>query len=168
MKIIVCDASPLVFLAKLNRLDLIPEILGDDIFVLRCVVDEVCSDRAGPLETVRLASFFEEARIIDFHSPECPSSALSRSDWSTLKWASENHADWLVADERLLRQVAIEEGIQVVGFLGLLMEGARRDLLSPAEARSAVDDAVSRHGCRISVALYQRVIAVLEELASEF
>ena len=166
MKIIVCDASPLIFLAKLNRLDLIREILGGDVFVLRCVVDEVCSDRTGPLETMRLASFFEHARIIDFTSPAYPSSALSASDRSTLAWATANHADWLVADERLLRRIATEEGISVVGFLGLLVEGARRGILSTTEAKTAVDDVVSRHGCRISVALYQQIIARLDAMNS--
>ena len=47
MKTIVCDASPLIFLAKLNRLDLVARVLCGEIFVLRCVLDEVLSESAG-------------------------------------------------------------------------------------------------------------------------
>ena len=32
MSVIICDASPLIFLAKLNRLNLIAELLDGDIF----------------------------------------------------------------------------------------------------------------------------------------
>ena len=41
--VVVCDASPLIFLAKLDCLDLIPALLGDRIVVLQCVADEVLS-----------------------------------------------------------------------------------------------------------------------------
>jgi hypothetical protein len=41
MMTVVCDASPLIFLAKLDRLGLICGLLGKDAVVLQCVVDEV-------------------------------------------------------------------------------------------------------------------------------
>ena len=41
-RVIVCDASPLIFLAKIDRLDLIELSIGAHAIVLRCVVqDEV-------------------------------------------------------------------------------------------------------------------------------
>jgi hypothetical protein len=36
--IVACDASLLVFLAKANRLPVLPALLGNDIGVLDCVV----------------------------------------------------------------------------------------------------------------------------------
>jgi predicted nucleic acid-binding protein len=151
----------LIFLAKLDRLNMIPAVLAGDVFVLECVVAEIASGNAGPLETARLSAFFEHVDIVDFQASTFPSTSLSRSDQSTLTWAIENHADWLVADERLLRRIAILEGLSVIGFPGILVEGARKQLLSPAEAKTAIDESISRHGCRISVALYQRLIAEL-------
>lgn len=161
MTVVVCDASPLVFLAKLDRLPLISAVLGGDILVLRCVVDEVLSDSAGPQERVRLDRSLEQARIVDFEAARPPSRSLSRTDRSVLIWAVEHRADWLVADDRLLRRIAAAEGIRVVGFLGLLVAAVQRGALSRSQARLAVDDAISKHGCRISIELYQRLLAEL-------
>jgi predicted nucleic acid-binding protein len=164
MKVIVCDASPLIFLAKLDRLNLIPDVLQGRVSVLRCVVDEVSSENAGVTETKRVVAFLDSVEIIDFQAPEWSSKALSQSDQSTLSWAIEHRADWLVADERLLRRVAREESRSTIGFLGILVEAARQGILSPTEAREAIDESISRHGCRIAVDLYQRTLSELDGL----
>lgn len=161
MKIVVCDASPLVFLAKLDRLSLISSILGGNVFVPKCIVDEVLSESAGPQERARLNEFLEQVQIVKSEVSRPPSRSLSRSDQSVLVWAIENHADWLVADERMLRRIAGAEGIRVVGFLGLLIAAARRGILSQSQARLAIDDCISKHGCRISIDLYQRLLVEL-------
>ena len=164
MKTIVCDASPLIFLAKLDRLDLLARVLGGELFVLRCVVDEVLSESTGPVERRRLAGFFESAAVIDFEVPDEQAGALSHSDRSTLAWAIENRVDWLLADERLLRRVAVQENIAVIGFLGVLLLSARKRILSVTEVRSDINECVSQHGCRISIALYQRLMSELDAL----
>jgi len=161
MKVVVCDASPLIFLAKLDRLSLISSVLGGSVFVLKCIADEVLSDSAGPQERARLDEFLEQVQIVDFEVSRPSSRSLSRSDQSVLAWAIENRADWLVADERMLRRIAFVERIRVVGFLGLLIAAAQRGILSQSQARLAIDDAISKHGCRISIDLYQRLLAEL-------
>ncbi len=164
MTSILCDASPLIFLAKLDHLDLINRVLDGQVFVLQCVIDELQTESASPKEVERLALFFQSVEVIDFEITDLESSALSRSDQSTLRWAIENDVDWLLADERLLRRVANEEEIKVIGFLGLLVGAAASRIITPSEAREAVDEAVSQHGCRISVAVYQRVLGELGEI----
>lgn len=170
MKSIVCDASPLVFLAKLNRLSLIPALLEGDVFILQCVVEEVLAEQAGPVESSRLEAFFRDERVqtVEFERQDAglppTSAALSRSDQLTLAWATEKQADWLIADDRLLRRVAIHHGISVIGFLGIVIGSAKRGILLPGEAREAIREAVSRHECRISVALYQRLLEELDRL----
>jgi predicted nucleic acid-binding protein len=162
MTSILCDASPLIFLAKLDRLDLIPRVLDGDVFILRCVVDEVLSESAGPVETARLKAFFDHCEVIAFDECQFPSASLSRCDCATLNWAINNRVDWLVADDRLLRRIAHAEGLSVVGFLGILVEAAKMGLATAAEAKTAIDQSVSQHGCRISIALYRRIMAELE------
>ncbi len=162
MTLIVCDASPLIFLAKLDRLNLIGEVLGGEVFVLQCVVNEAISAKAGPLESERLRTFFDGVKAVDFEASKYVSSALSQADQSTLTWAIENRADWVLADERLLRRIAIEKGMRVVGFLGILLEAGRKGILTTGEVKAAIDDAISKHDCRISITLYQRLLGELE------
>jgi hypothetical protein len=62
--IVVCDASPLIFLAKLNRLELITRLLGSEVVVLQCVASEVMeSEKAGDIELRRLIVFLKSVRI---------------------------------------------------------------------------------------------------------
>lgn len=167
MKTVLCDASPLIFLAKLDRLDLIPRALEGDVCVLRCVADEVLGEGAGPFERQRLVTFLESAEMIEIEPPAEASGALSRCDRATLMWAIENRVDWLLADERLLRRIATANGIAVIGFLGLLLQAAKQKLIFPNEAKAAIDEAVSQHGCRISIALYQRLLLELASIENQ-
>jgi predicted nucleic acid-binding protein len=161
--IVVSDASPLIILAKLDRLHLLTCLFDAEITVLRCVVSEVLGERAGILERQRLEAFFESsARIVEFSSTDLASKALSACDQSTLTYCEQNKAEWLVADERLLRRIAKGKGIAVIGTMGILLEAVRRNLLSKAEAKQDVQKAVGEHGLRISVALYQRILQEVE------
>lgn len=166
MKVVVCDASPLIFLAKLNLLYLIDGVLGKRIHVLQCVVDEVCSERASALEMSHFLEFFKGVEIVDSDVAVEPNlvSVLSDSDQATLHWAVRNHADLILVDERLLRRVALEHGIEVVGFLGVLVVAVRDGLLSKTDAKNAINSSVSVHGCQISIALYQRIIMEIESI----
>jgi len=162
MRTVRCDASPLIFLAKLDRLDLIPDLLGPGVCALRLVIDEVCRADTPPVEFGRLTRFLEKIEVIDFAESGHPSQSLSRSDRATLNWAIRNRPDWLLADERLLRRVAVGEGLAVIGTLGLLFMAGRAGVLTKSELRSGVEDLVGEHGFRISVDLYQRVLRELE------
>jgi predicted nucleic acid-binding protein len=155
--IVVCDASPLIFLAKLNRLDLISPLLGPDVVVLKCVAAEVAEpEKAGEIELRRLTVFLKSARIVDFSESAYSPGRLSASDRQTLTYAVQQQARWLLADERLMRRIATEEGLATIGTLGLLAAAVKNGHLTAKEALADIDAAVSKHGFRISIALYQR------------
>jgi len=160
--ILICDASPLIFLAKLGRLDLIRLLLADRVVVLRCVAEEVLGDRASFGERVALTSFLASVETVDFDESNFGSQTLSASDRSTLTYAVKHRADLLLADERLLRRIAAEEGIATIGTLGLIMLAVEKSVLSPVDARADLDRAVTTHGFRISAELYRQVIGALE------
>ena len=161
---IVCDASPLIFLAKLDALHLIQNLLGPRVIVLRCVADEILSPSAGALERRRLEAFLNTVYIVDFSESGYESRALSQADCRILTYAVRVKASWLVVDERLLRRVAVSEGLRVVGFLGLLIEAARSGAMSAESVRQSVKTAISAHHLRISLQLYQQLIARLEDI----
>ena len=159
--IVVCDASPLIFLAKTNRLGIVPALLGKDIVVLDCVAKELLHERAGQVETDRLRAFLAGTTQPVWQGEVEPSLALSASDQSSLGWAIEHSAAWLVTDERLLRRVARDHGIAVVGFCGLLVQAAHSGLLGADHVRDDLDQAINQHGFRISVRLYREILASL-------
>jgi predicted nucleic acid-binding protein len=125
------------------------------------VVEELLHERAGPFEVDRLRAFLGGAKQPVWQGRLEASLALSDSDQSSLAWAIEHRADWLLADERLLRRVARDHGIAVVGFCGLLVQAARRGLLSPDQIRTDLDLAIGQHCFRSSVHLYREILARL-------
>lgn len=154
---VVCDASPLIFLTKLDRLALISRLLGPDIVVVECVAREVTHiERAGEVERARLEAFLESASVVPSTETTPASARLSTCDRQTLAYAIRQRPDFLLVDERLMRRIADEQGIATIGTLGLLAAAVNHDHLSAAEAVHDLDLAVSRHGFRISIALYQR------------
>ena len=160
---VICDASPLIFLAKVDALALLQALLPGRWVVLQCVMDEILSGRAEPLEAERLRRWLAEVEVIDFEGSLFPSRALSRSDQSSLAWAVQNQADWLIADDRLLRRFAQEHQLSVLGFCGVLVQCVDHQLLEASMARKMIDHAVERHGLMISVAVYRRILDALGE-----
>ena len=153
--IVVCDASPLIFLAKLNRLDLILRLLGPEVVVLKCVVAEVKGGgTAGEIEQKRLDGLLQAVRVVAFAESSHAAGRLSFSDRQTLSYAIRQRADWLLTDERLLRRVAREEGLATIGTLGLLVAAVKRGHLSASDALRDLDSAVGKHRMRVSIALY--------------
>lgn len=163
-RVILCDASPLIFLAKLDFLNLIRDVTGLEIVVFDCVMREVLVDRATPAERKRLQDWIMGVTVISHESSLFASNALSKCDRSSLAWAVENKAAWILADERLLRRLAREHGIQTIGFCGILIQAVRKGILKTQTARDALDCCIEKHGFRISLDLYRQILRELEGL----
>jgi predicted nucleic acid-binding protein len=161
--IVLCDASPLIFLAKLNRLALIPQLLGPEVVVLQCVVNEVLGTALEPrAEKQRLEAFLQSAQVVEFADSDYQAGRLSASDRQTLTYAVRKQTDWLVADERLMRRIAAAEGVATIGTLGLLAAASRRGLITRQAVLTDINTAISSHNFRISIALYRRFLAEFE------
>ena len=160
---VVCDTSTLIFLAKLDCLHLIPALLGEDILILQCVADEVLSPSCNASEKLRLQDFFKTITIVDDDHCAYESQTLSRSDCLTLTYAVASKAAWLLVDERLLRRIAMEEGLRVVGFLGLLIQAADKGLMTKASVMGRIESAISDHGMHISINLYRKLVDLLSK-----
>lgn len=156
--VIVCDTSPLIFLAKVNHLGLIQALFPGRCVVLECVAAEVLHPGGDPLEQRRLAQWFDTVERPDYEGSLFESAALSRSDQASLAWAVRNRADLLIADERLLRRFAREHHIAVVGFCGIIIKAARIGHLNPQAAREIIDESIARHGLRLSIRVYQAIM----------
>ena len=156
-RVILCDASPLIFLAKLTRLDLIARVTEARPLVLQVVVDEILHARAAPLEGERLRAWLDGVDVVVSKGSLFESSALSLSDRASLAYAFQKQVDWFLVDERLLRRFAKERGIRVIGFCGLLLRAFEKGILNRSEAQALLDRSIREHGLRISIELYQGI-----------
>ena len=159
---VVADASPLIFLGKIRRLDLIHRVLGGDVVVPQQVRDEVLARPLDPAESDELHRFLAAVRMERVDRPRAFAAGMSRADNAAMTLVVRLKADLLLADDRTVRRLAVVEGIRPLATLGVLLLALRWGLVDQAEVRRLVDDLVRSHGFRIGVELYAAVIREID------
>ncbi len=134
---VVCNASPLIILGRIDRLDLLPALFGA-IHISSEVYQEVAIAGTGrpaaaavlaanwlqkhpPLTLTEMASWRNQAR-------------LGAGELATIALAKAVAADWVILDERAARQLATRHQLQVIGCVGILELAFRRKLVTDLRA----------------------------------
>lgn len=157
--IVVSNASPLIGLALVDKLDILPTLFGQ-IHIAKAVHAEVIEKGKGHSGADKLA----QADWLLTHSVSRRAltrlgthpSSLHRGEIETVALALELHADLVLMDEHLARKFAQSKGLKVVGTLGILKEAYSAGWL--ADLRGTLD-ALRACGFRFSDALYQQILS---------
>ncbi len=158
---VVADASPLILLAKVRRLDLIGKLWGGDIRVPRSVSDEVLAVGADPVEVEVLKGFLRQCSVETVRRPRRFATAMSRADNEVLTLAVRVGATILLCDDKLTRRMAEAEGIRPMGTLGILLKAMQRQLISPHDTRTLLDQLIESHDFRIGIGVYQAALRAI-------
>jgi uncharacterized protein len=160
--IVVADACPIVFLAKLDRLALVQAVFPGTVMIPETVRDELVRETIPAHERQRIGAFLKHCRVEAVENPRVGASALSLADCHVLALARKHPKARLVSDDGLVRRIALAEGLTVTGTLGLIIRAARAGIMTRSEALHAVDALVRDHQLRISVDLYQDAVRQLQ------
>jgi predicted nucleic acid-binding protein len=145
--VIVADASPLIALATIDRLALLPALFGS-VKVVQSVCKEVMTGAFDPTER-RIAQAFENTwleRVADMAPDFEPMPALAKADWvhldpgeaasiSFAMQAPEKHS--VLIDELAGRKVCQLLGLQYTGTAALIAQAKQRGLIPSAKAELA-------------------------------
>ncbi len=146
----VADATPLIALALLGRLDLLRQIF-DEVIVPSAVYDEVTSrgfERPGAEELTQ-ADWIRVRSAKAAPSIEPMLLGLDAGEIEVLQLAQEIQPDWVLIDERHARRVARAMGLPIKGTLGILLAAVLAELLSKEEALDALRQLLDK-GIRVS------------------
>jgi len=147
---VVLDAGPLIALARIGKLDLLPALF-DDIVVPPAVHREVTSDQTLPgAVAMERAAGLKVAEVGDREAVERLASSLDAGEAEVLSLARELGAT-AVIDERRGRRLAAELGVPQTGTVGILLVAKRRGLIS--SVRPLLDQ-LTANGIRLSSLLY--------------
>ena len=157
--IVVSDSSPLIALARIKRLELLRS-LYEPILIPAEENHEVTvagRDLPGGRE-VTLANWIQ---VVKRRSPgdqwlEQACEGLGGGELGSILLAKELAAELLLLDEWKARRIAHNAGLSVVGCLGVLEAGARKELVP--DLRSAYLDLL-RQGIRFDLRLLQESLA---------
>jgi predicted nucleic acid-binding protein len=153
--ILVADAAPFIFLAKINQLPLLTELFAAEILVPAVVRKEVLDPKVPPDEERLLTNFLSSCKLVAMHKPTIYAKALSFADNCILTLAVKKRADMILSDDRLLRRTAALEGFRVIGTIGVLIHAAKTRLATQDKSAELLDELVEQHNFRISTRVYE-------------
>ncbi len=143
---VISNTSPLIFLAKVEALRLLPQCF-DRIMVPHAVVKE--------LGNFSLPSYIQPAMISPIGKAFVKGAIgrLHAGELEVIVLAQEAHADWVLMDDLLARQKAQRFGLKPMGTVGVLLLAQQRGLVSKTDVEKKLDELIGHHGFYLSANL---------------
>ncbi len=128
---VVSNASPLVNLGRIGRLDLLREIYGE-LLIADAVWQEVVVDGAGQPGSldVKEADWIRVVSVANRSLVQSLRKDLDAGEAEAIALALEIEADLLLMDERLGREIAQFLGLRYTGLIGSLVEAKHRGIIT--------------------------------------
>jgi predicted nucleic acid-binding protein len=123
--IVVSDTSPLTALLTVGEADLLPELFHE-VIIPEAVLAEL--RRSHPL----LPEWLRVVGVKDTEQASRYARIVDADEAEAIELARELHADHLLIDERKGRRLAVEEGVPVIGLLGVVLLAKRRQIIPSA------------------------------------
>ena len=160
-EVVVADTSPLIGLARIGQLALLPALFGR-ITIPRAVWEELTQ---GAAEGRAGARDVQEASWIDVRAADPVAAAaykllVDRGEAEALALASASPDALLIIDDRRGRRIARERGVRMVGTLGVLVLARRRNLVPKLRP---LLDALQQAGIYLSAGVLERVLREVGE-----
>jgi hypothetical protein len=159
--LVVSDTSPIINLAVIGYLHLLPELFVE-IIIPHAVYQEIVVDGAGEpgAEEISQASWVKVVPNITSPFPNALY-VLDLGEVQAIQLAVALHADYILMDESAGRRVAIEHKLRPLGLLGILLL-AKEKALVPS-VTTLMDRLKLEANFFISSDLYQFVKNVAQE-----
>jgi predicted nucleic acid-binding protein len=161
--IVVSDTSALANLAIVDHLWLLESIY--QTIIIPDVVARELAAASNPIIPAILQSGWIQPQPLtnsELANQLQQERGLDAGEANAIALALELQADDLLIDERLGRQEALRLGLSIIGILGILLVAKQRSLIP--QVQPVMDTLISQAGFRVSPQLYQRVLALAEEL----
>lgn len=154
---VVSNASPLINLARIGKLDLLRQLYGE-LFIPEAVWQEVVTDGVGQpgAAEVKAATWIKVQSVTNTLLVRALRQELDAGEAEAIVLALEMESELLLMDERLGREVARHLGLRYIGLIGVLIEAKHKRVLSAV--RHHLDELRDVAGFRIRDALYVRVL----------
>ena len=153
---VVSNSSPLIALARIQRLDLVPTILQ---FAL--IPPAVAREIAPSIPIL--------PNWLEVRAPTRPSSVLTSrgrlgdGEWEAIALAVELGAGAILIDDRPARRLAEAAGLNVIGTLGVLLEAKRAGHIKTVRAEL---DKLLETSFFLSQQLYDQLLRMADERGS--
>jgi predicted nucleic acid-binding protein len=167
--IVIINSGPLMALAKLGLLDLLPRLYGQVIFPTAVFTEVVGRGRERGYSDaflVQMAIQQGKLKVIEVNDVDLPSDIatlpLDAGEKQALYLAQRDMADLVLFDDEKVREEAKARGLNVKGTLGVIIQACRAGLLGLNDVQSIIEAIMRTEDIWISEELCRRVLLKLE------
>ncbi|MGD2091627.1 MAG: DUF3368 domain-containing protein [Candidatus Aminicenantes bacterium] len=159
---VICNSSPIIGLAKLERLDLI-EKLYQEIIVPEAVFDELITKGRDKYKTAEINQLIDQniitvQKVNNRELIRALRKDLDYGESEVIALAIELQADLVILDEKDARDLAEFYNLKKIGLLGILIRAKERGFISSVKEYM---DRLINAGFRIDDNLYQLIASSL-------
>jgi predicted nucleic acid-binding protein len=153
---VVCNATPLINFAVINRLDVLQATFGQ-IIIPQAVYDETSGSGfpGSQLVLQAIASGWLQVRLVSTIAIAIPPE-LDDGEREAITLALETGEQQILLDEREARQIARSLGLQVIGTLGILLLAKNQQIIP--QVQPLLDAMIDTAQYWVSATLYQQVL----------
>jgi predicted nucleic acid-binding protein len=154
---IVSNASPLINLARIGKLDLLRELYGK-LFIPDGVWNEIVVEGTGQpgADEVKEAVWIERREVKNKQLVQALLQEMDAGEAEAIVLALEERADWLLMDEHLGREIAGHFKLHCIGLVGVLILAKHKGLISAI--KPCLDGLTDLAGFRLKDSLYTRIL----------
>lgn len=133
----VSNSSPLIFLAKLNFLELLSK---DQILIPAGVHEELLAKESA--EKDKLTRFFQKKNITILKREDCKitSNGLGKGEIEAINIAISKNIPDVLIDEKRARSFARIQNLKPLGTLGIILRALQNKDLTKTQARDLIYD----------------------------
>ncbi len=160
--IVVSDTSPILNLARIDRLVLLPSLFVK-VLIPSAVYEELLAsscDLPTPID-FGADTWLAVDSPKDGNRVQQLSADLDPGEAEAIVLALEHGADLLLVDEKRGRRIAVSMGLRVTGLLGIIATAKRVGLID--EVKPILDDLIQRARFWIGPKLYAEVLTEVGE-----
>ncbi len=131
--IVISDTSPINYLVLIGEIDLLTKLYGE-VIVPPIVFNELTAD-GSPIEVknwLKNKPAWLFVKTTEFE-PSKKIFGLDAGESEAIQLAKELKADLLIIDEKQGRKVAKEQGIKIVGVIGILASAIKQNIINADE-----------------------------------
>lgn len=155
---VISNASPLIFLAKIGKLDLLENY---EILIPKQVLEEIIKGKkAGREDSHKIENLIENNKIkvesVEI-GKEIDKLNLGKGEKAAISLGIKKNADVVLLDERKARRVAKFYKLKPRGTIGILIESHKNKKISKEELKDSLQRLI-KQGYRISEDLILEVL----------
>ena len=150
---VISDATTLIILFDLKRVDLLSNLFP------KIIIPQTVHYELNAKKEIVLPDFIEVQTVKESDTLKLLKNLLDDGESEAIALALEKKSK-LIIDEKKGRKIAMREGLEIIGLLGIVYLNIKNEYISQKDAKEFLDEALT-HGYRVNEKLIEAMFLKL-------